>query len=168
MCRLLSLDGPWTHRLFVCKRSSPASALPHGRLSSARFGSNHATLPATAAHAVPSFSTPSMSMIFTNKLVLSTYEFNFAATLLVVQSAIAVASLKLLAMAGVSTTQKRPFFSLAARFLPTCRTLHARPFLHRPAVSMPYHAPSFPLSLALFSCALRDATDTPPRPRAGD
>jgi len=56
---------------------------------------------AQAAPAVLTYCLCSMSMIFTNKLVLSTYEFNFAATLLVVQSAIAVASLKLLAMAGV-------------------------------------------------------------------
>jgi hypothetical protein len=43
----------------------------------------------------------SMSMIFTNKLVLSTFEFNYAATLLVVQSAIAVLSLKVIAYFGV-------------------------------------------------------------------
>lgn len=43
----------------------------------------------------------SMAMIFTNKLVLSTFEFEYAATLLVIQSAVAVISLKALSFAGV-------------------------------------------------------------------
>eukprot|EP00045_Choanoeca_perplexa_P016583 m.224806 g.224806 ORF g.224806 m.224806 type:complete len:340 (-) comp17300_c0_seq2:80-1099(-) len=42
----------------------------------------------------------SMSMIYTNKLVLSTYDFSYAATLLLFQSTVAVACLKLLAMSG--------------------------------------------------------------------